>query len=415
MSIAVICTGTELLKGGCCNTNLHLLGDLLKQRAIPPVMELSIGDHADELCFAISCALQIADTLIISGGLGPTSDDITLHTVNRFFDTELIEVPELKEKVEKLWALRHNSRCPKFQYKQALIVKGGKFFPNPAGVASGIGFSVDYAGKLRHIYLLPGPPAEFETVLNNGVLDEIVANAPEKLHTAGFLACGIGEVMVAGIVEPLIKPLGLEIAYTAVPGGTKLFLSGKDETLLAAAIEQCRRAIGKNALDNNCFDLPAALLKKLVAEKLTFGCAESCTGGKVADAMVSLPGASAVFQGGIVSYANQVKNHLLDVEKTTLDSAGAVSVECAEQMARGACQALKCDCAVSTTGIAGPDGGTPEKPVGLVYVGACVKGVCSVRELHLRGSRQMIRERAVAGALQLLWELLNTPECDNLC
>ncbi len=415
MSIAVICTGTELLKGGCCNTNMHLLGSKLAAHALPPVMELSIGDHAGELCYAISCALKVADTIIISGGLGPTADDITLHTVNRFFGTELEEVPALKEKVEKLWALRHNSRCPKFQYKQAQIIRGGRYFDNPAGVASGISFDVEYGSRNRHIYLLPGPPAEFETVLNNGMLDEIVSHAPEKLFTSGFFIYGMGEVMVAKTVEPLLEQLPLEVAYTAMPGGTKLFLSGKDELLLAAAIGKCRQAIGKNALEVNCFDLPSALLKKLAAGKLTFGCAESCTGGMVANAIVSLPGASAVFQGGIVSYANQVKNNLLEVPENILASVGAVSAECAEYMAKGACKALNSDCSVSTTGIAGPDGGTPEKPVGLVYVAACVKGVCAVRELHLRGNRQMIRERAVAGALQLLWELLNTPELDTVC
>ena len=415
MSIAVICTGTELLKGGCCNTNMRLLGEKLTRHALPPVMELSIGDHAGELCYALSCALKIADTIIISGGLGPTTDDITLHTVNRFFGTELVEIPELKEKVEKLWALRHNSRCPKFQYKQAQIVRGGRYFDNPAGVASGIGFSVDYAGKMRHIFLLPGPPAEFETLLDNGMLKAITDQAQEKLYTTGFFVCGMGEVMVARTIEPLLKQLPVEIAYTAMPGGTKLFLSGKDETLLNAAIRQCRKAIGKNALDINCFDLPSALLAKLADNKLTFGCAESCTGGLAANAIVSLPGASAVFQGSVVSYANQVKKRVLGVSEDILNSVGAVSSQCAEAMARGACQALACDCAISTTGIAGPDGGTPEKPVGLVYVAACVKGVCTVRELRLRGNRQMIRERAVAGALQLLWELLNTPELDTVC
>ena len=126
MSIAVICTGTELLKGGCCNTNMQLLGAELAALAQPPVMELSIGDHPDELCFALGCALKIADTVIISGGLGPTSDDITLETIATFFGLKLEIIPELKEKVEKRWALRHTGHCPKFQYKQALIVKGGK-------------------------------------------------------------------------------------------------------------------------------------------------------------------------------------------------------------------------------------------------------------------------------------------------
>ncbi len=412
MPIAVICTGTELLKGGCCNTNMQLLGTKLTGNALCPVLELSVGDHAGELCFALSCALKNADTIIISGGLGPTSDDITLHTVARFFGVKTIEVAELKEKVKKCWALRHNSHCPKFQYKQAMIVENGKYFDNPAGVASGIGFEVVYGGILRHVYLLPGPPAEFETVLANGMLDEIVSHAADKIYTNGFFICGIGEVMVARTVEVLLKDLPLEISYTAVPGGTKLFLSGSDKLLIDAATEKARSAIGVNALEAGCFDLPSAILDKLNTRALSFGTAESCTGGLVADSLVSLPGASAVFQGGIVSYANEVKHDLLKVSQDILQNHGAVSPQCAEAMALGACKALNCRCSVSTTGIAGPDGGTEEKPVGLVYVAACIDGLTAVRELHLHGSRRMIRERAAAGALQLLWELLMRPEND---
>ncbi|MBE6358766.1 MAG: nicotinamide-nucleotide amidohydrolase family protein [Lentisphaerae bacterium] len=410
MSIAVICTGTELLKGGCCNIDMQLLGAKLAGISQVPVMELSIGDHADELYFALSSALKIADTLIISGGLGPTADDITLHTVARFFGVELQEVPELKEKVKKCWMERHNSHCPKFQYKQALIVKGGRYFDNPAGVASGIGFQVSYGGKMRRIYLLPGPPSEFETVLNNGVLDDIAANAEEKLYTSGFFVCGVGEVSAARTVEELLQNHPVELAYTAMPGGTKLFISGKDSGMVNAATLLANQALAPNALEPGFFDLPSALLKKLSDRQYSFGCAESCTGGVIADLIVSLPGASTIFKGGIVSYANEIKNSLLNVPENILETYGAVSKECALAMVQGACTALNCQCAVSTTGIAGPDGGTPEKPVGLVYVAASVNGLTASRELHLRGNRRMIRERAAAGALQLLWELLNVPE-----
>lgn len=414
MPTAVICTGTELLKGGCCNTDLQYLGSKLTACALPPVMELTIGDHPDELCYAIGCALKQADTLIISGGLGPTSDDITLETVSRFFGVKLVLVPELKEKVEKFWAMRHSGHCPKFQYKQAMIVENGRYFDNPSGTASGIAFETMYGGKMRHVYLLPGPPGEFETVLNNGVLDELQANGDKKLYTDGFLICSVGEAFVSKHVEAMFKGLDLELAYTAVPGGTKLFLSGKDQELVSAAIQKAREFFGKNALPAGCFDLPETLLNKLRSRNLTLGCAESCTGGMTADAIVSIPGASDIFQGGIVAYDNSVKEKLLQVPAQILQESGAVSSQCAEAMALGACRALNCSCAVSTTGIAGPGGGTPEKPVGLVYVGAAVNGLAAVKELRLRGSRRMIRERAVAAALYLLYELLDAPE-NNLC
>lgn len=410
MPIAIICTGTELLKGGCCNTDLYFAGAELARHAMPPVMEICIGDHPQELCCALADSLKQADILIISGGLGPTTDDITLETVARFFGVKTIEVPELKEKVRKCWAMRHNSRCPEFQYKQAMIVENGKYFDNPAGVASGIGFQVEYNKKLRRIFLLPGPPAEFETVFHNGVLDEIITASDKKTYTSGFFICGIGEVMTAKTVEPMFTGLPLEIAYTAAPAGTKLFLSSEDPQLLDAAVQKAKETFGPAALDRDCFDLPAALLRKLSAAGLTLGCAESCTGGIIADTIVSIPGASDVFKGGIISYANSVKINTLGVSEEIIAGVGAVSADCASAMVQGACRVLGCNCAVSTTGIAGPDGGTPEKPVGLVYVAASVNGLSTVKELRLHGNRKMIRERAAANALQLLWQLLNAPE-----
>ncbi len=414
MPIAVISTGTELLKGGCCNTNLQLLGAKLTALAMPPVMELTIGDHKSELCFALGCALQQADTIILSGGLGPTSDDITLETTATFFGLKLVEAAELKEKVEKRWALRHSGHCPKFQYKQAMIPEGGHYFDNPSGTASGIAFDTFYGGKMRHIYLLPGPPGEFETVLNNGVLQELEKQQSERLFTTGFLICATGESFVAKHAENLFKDQDIELAYTAVPGGTKLFLSSKDPELITGAVKKAQEFFGKNALNPGEFDLPSALLKKLRDKNFTFGCAESCTGGICADTIVSIPGASDIFKGGIVSYANSAKADILGVPEEILDNYGAVSSQCAEAMVQGTCKALKCNCAISTTGIAGPGGGTAEKPVGLVYIAAAVNGLTAVKELFLHGNRRMIRERAAAAAFFLLYELLDSPE-NNKC
>ena len=415
MSVAIICTGTELLKGSCCNTNMRFAGAGLTANSLPPVLEISVGDHADELCHAISCALKSADILLISGGLGPTSDDITLAVTARFFGVKLVQNPQLRAKVEARWALRHRGHCPKFQYKQSEVVENGKIFDNPVGTASGIAFSTMYGSRMRHIYLLPGPPAEFETVFTTGVLPDILKLAGNQKHTCGFLACGIGEAAVSRICETVIASLPLEIAYTAGPYGTRVYLTGSDPELISSTIELLRQNIGKNALPAGCCDLPAAVIKKLADNNMTFGCAESCTGGIIADTTVSIPGVSTVFKGGIVAYANEVKNALLNVPREILQQYGAVSSECAAAMAAGACRALDCSCAVSTTGIAGPDGGTTEKPVGLVYIACCVNGLTAIKELHLSGNRQMIRDRAAAGAFQLLWEILDSPESEQLC
>ncbi len=416
MSIAIISTGTELLKGCCCNTNAAFAGNLLTQCGLPPVLEISAGDQSGELFFAISSALKKADILIISGGLGPTSDDITLETVARFFALDLIIDPVLQKKVEEFWAARHGkSHCPKSQYKQAQIPSEGKYFDNPCGVASGIGFHTLYDGQLRHIFLLPGPPAEFEHVFSEKVLNEILKISEQKKYTSSFMICNTGEAVVARKIEPALKNLPVEIAYTAIPGGTKLFLSSNDRPVLESAIEKAHDILQDNALPVNCTNAAKYIIDTLKSTASTLGCAESCTGGLVANEFVSVPGASAVFKGSIIAYANEIKQNLLSVPETVLAEFGAVSKECAEAMALGACKSLNCDCAVSTTGIAGPDGGTPEKPVGLVFVGAAYKGVCAVRRLNLRGNRRMIRERAVAGALNLLIELLKSSEKGSLC
>ncbi|MBE6389562.1 MAG: nicotinamide-nucleotide amidohydrolase family protein [Lentisphaerae bacterium] len=412
MPIAVICTGSELLKGSCCNTNMQLLGMELTARALPPALELTVADHPAELFHALSCAMQVADTLIICGGLGPTRDDITLETVCRFFGKDCIIVPELKDKVESAWQLRHKGHCPKFQYKQAMIPTGGKYFHNPVGVASGIAFHTVYDGKLRNICLLPGPPGEFESVLHNGMLDHITAAAVQhtEQYTSGFLVIGTGESIALAKTEALLKDRPLEIACTSSAYGTRIFLTGTDQQMVADSLDILDRMLPFPHLAPGETDLPSALFRELSNRNKTIGCAESCTGGLVADSLVNIPGISALFSGGIVAYANTVKERLLGVSPEILQKYGAVSPECAVAMAQGACGALNCDCSVSTTGIAGPGGGTPEKPVGLVYIAAAVNGKSAVKELHLHGSRRMIREKAVAQALILLYDLLKKPE-----
>ena len=411
MAIAVICTGTELLKGSAVNTNMAFLGRELTAAGMPAVLEITVGDHADELIRAIGTALQIADTLVISGGLGPTTDDLTLDTVARFFDLKLVVDPELKDKVEKFWNFHHKGRCPKNQFRQARLPENGFILPNPVGSASGIGFECYYGGINRKVFLLPGPPNEFEPMANESLLPRLKADKADRTITAGFLCCA-GESTVFPVVEQAVSHLPVEVACAAGAGGTRIFLSGNSADTVDGAIAIARSVLTCPILPTGEFDMAEYLLKLLTKSNRTFGCAESCTGGLVANRFVTIPGASGVFLGGITAYANEIKSALLDVPENILTEFGAVSAQCAEAMAAGCAKALKCNCAVSTTGIAGPGGGTPEKPVGLVYVSACVNGKTISKELRLRGGRRMIRERAVENALILLYTLLTSPEMD---
>lgn len=414
MSIAVICTGTELLKGSAVNTNMAFLGRELCAAGLPATLEITVGDHTSELVEAVADALKMADTLIISGGLGPTTDDMTLDTVARFFGVALNDDEELKEKVQTFWNFHHPGRCPKAQFRQARIPEGGFVLPNPVGSASGLGFETTFGGKLRRIFLLPGPPREFEPMVKDFLLPKLLENRRGKLETCGFLCCA-GESMVFPVVEKAVAGLPVEVACAAGAGGTRIFLSSSESTTVARAVEIARNVLKCPMLPEGEYDMAEYLIKFLKNSKLTFGCAESCTGGLVANRFVTIPGASDIFNGGIVAYANEVKRDLLKVPSAILEEKGAVSADCASAMAEGCCAALQCDCSVSTTGVAGPGGGTPEKPVGLVYIAASLKGVTATRELKLRGDRRAIRERAVESALLLLYQLLNSPEVQNKC
>ena len=407
MNIAFISTGTELLKGSAVNTNLRCFGSALAAAGIPLHQEIACGDRKQEIAEALSAALKSSEILLVSGGLGPTSDDITLETVARFFGLELHQDPALTLKIENFWkALGRSIPCPKSQFKQAMLPDNGVAIDNPRGSASGIHITADYAGITRHIFLVPGPPSEFEPMIAESILPAILELVPDRLKTVGFLCAGVGESMAAKTLEKSITALGVEIAYCADASGTRVFLSSDDDEKLLLADRTAHDLMGANAMPDGILDPVTRTIGLLQEKGLTLVTAESCTGGMIANSIVERSGVSSVFAGSAVTYSNALKEKMLGVPAEVLREHGAVSQECACAMAKGAAEHLGADAAVATTGIAGPDGGTPEKPVGLVYVAACVKGEVLCRELKLRGGRTMIRQRAAAQALILLNTML---------
>ena len=407
MNIAFISTGTELLKGSAVNTNLRCFGSALAAAGIPLHQEIACGDRKQEIAEALSAALKSSEILLVSGGLGPTSDDITLETVARFFGLELRQDPVLTLKIENFWkALGRSIPCPKSQFKQAMLPENGIAIDNPRGSASGIDIKVDYAGISRRVFLVPGPPSEFEPMIAESILPAILEIVPDRLKTVGFLCAGVGESTVAKTLEKPVTALGVEIAYCADASGTRVFLSSSDDALLAEADRVAHDLMGASAMPDGVLDPVTRTIDLLKEKGLTLVTAESCTGGMIANSIVERSGVSAVFAGGAVTYSNELKEKMLGVPAELLAAHGAVSPECACAMVRGAAEKMGADAAVATTGIAGPDGGTPEKPVGLVYIAAFVRGEVLCRELKLRGGRTMIRQRAAAQALNLLNTML---------
>ena len=411
MGISVICTGTELLRGSTVNTNLAELGSELTARGVKLDAAFTVGDRAEDLYGALADALRLSDCVVFIGGLGPTADDLTLPCAARFFGLELHQDAALSAKVDEFWARLHQGRCPKNQYKQAMLPEGGRAIPNPNGSASGIEFSGMYDHRLRHIFLLPGPPSEFVPMVRDYLAARLTELVGATEHVRGFLAAGVGESFASRLVEQAFGGPDPALAYTANFEGTRVYVCDADPAEADRKFAVVRAAVGDAALPEGEFALAPYLVKQLTQRDFTFCAAESCTGGAIASTIVDVPGTSRVFMGGVVAYDNMVKHELLGVPAPTLEHHGAVSSETAEAMACGVAAKLHTDCSVATTGIAGPGGGTPEKPVGLVYVAAYCKGKCEVREFRFRGGRDAIRRRAVAKALLLMLEMLENCEC----
>ena len=415
MSIAVISTGTELLKGTVLNTNLAFLGRELGTLGLSIRLALIAGDREQELYTACAEALAAADTLIISGGLGPTRDDITLDATARFFGLELEPHPELVEKVTAFWHERHRGRVPGQVLRQARAPRGAAILPNPNGSASGFRIDTVYDSRPRRIYLLPGPPREFEPMAHASLLPELARSMESEGHeyTLGFLAAGEPEFQLQVRFEKALEGFPVELAYCATPAGTRVFVSGSDSGQVRNAAELARSLSGPWALPFGELELPAAVLAELGRTRRTLVTAESCTGGMISAALTAVPGASNAYLGGAVVYSNRLKHRLLGVPQEILDRFGAVSAECAGAMVDGATERLGGDCAIAVTGIAGPAGDDTDKPVGLVYIGVRAGEKRSVEEFHFRGDRNAVRERSCGSALLMLYRLLKEDEVDS--
>ena len=414
MSIAVISTGTELLKGTVLNTNLAFLGRELGSHGLSIRLGITAGDRAPDLHAACADAMADADTLIVSGGLGPTRDDITLDAVARFFGLELEPDPALVESVTAFWRRRHTGRIPKPMLRQARTPHGAGILPNRNGSAAGFRIDTLYAGRPRRIYLLPGPPCEFEPMVHDFLIPDLM-NGPEaknREYTFGFLAAGAPEFELQQKLGKALAGLRIELAYCATPAGTKVFVSGSDPEEVQKAGELARAEAGPPALASGELELPAAVLAELNRRHWMLVTAESCTGGMISAALTAVPGSSESYRGGAVVYSNALKHQLLGVPSEILDTFGAVSAECAEAMVDGAAKQLQGDCAMAVTGIAGPGGGSEEKPVGLVYIGVRAGEKRLVREFHFPGNRSMVRERTAANALLMLHRLLQEDQIE---
>ena len=409
MTAEIICVGTELLLGNIVNTNAAFLSEKLAYLGINCYFQTVVGDNRDRLLSVINTALSRADILIFSGGLGPTEDDLTKETVAEALGKKLIRDKWAEQEIADYFALR--GRIPTDNnWKQADVIEGCDILYNKNGTAPGIFVS---EGEKTFI-LLPGPPLELKSMFTDSVMPKLQQKCGQVFYSQTVKIVGPGESSVeTQILDMLNTQENPTIAPYAKTGEVHLRVTAraKDEKeareKTAPVVEELYRRFGNAVYTTDADEtLEMALTKLLIKKKYTMTTAESCTGGMIAARMVNAPGVSAVLKSGFITYANEAKEELLGVSHDTLEKFGAVSRETAEEMAEGAVKAAHADAAVAVTGIAGPDGGTKEKPVGLVYIGVNVRGNVEVREYHFSGSRQKIRESVTAAALTFLREKL---------
>lgn len=405
MRIEILNTGTELLLGSTLNTHGHWMGQQLLKMGLRVQRQTTVPD-GQAIHEAIRESLLRCDALIVTGGLGPTSDDVTREAVAEVLDVELIQDEHAARTMREFFEARGYDHFPEANLKQALVPVGADVLPNPNGTAPG-SYVPPRLGKVSAcaIFLLPGPPRELHPMFESEVAPRLKAlagieNAGEAIE---LKFVGIGESSFAeGVDEALQAIEGLEFGYCARLGELDLRLIGGPQAIDAAR-ELVRSPFGKNYVSDDGSDLETVVIRELTERGLTLATAESCTGGLIANRLTNVPGASAVLTHGYVTYANRAKVEMLAVSEETLAQYGAVSEETCREMAAGALAASGADLAISVTGIAGPGGGSEEKLVGTVFLGLAEKGkeVAVFQKRHPRG-RKSFKEQVSQVALDLI-------------
>jgi nicotinamide-nucleotide amidase len=398
-TIEVICTGSELLLGDTLNTNLGWLGRELATMGARLARETCVPDDRLVLTEAFATALERSDMVITIGGLGPTRDDLTRSVAASVLGCPIAPSPAVAEGIRLFLAGRGLTVPETAIAVQSEVLVGAGVLANRNGTAPG--FWCERDGKV--LVLLPGPPGEFRAMFRQEVAPRLLPLLVPQFECAEIRVSGIPESQVAAIVDGL-SLAGVEVGYCAKPGGITVRLEapfGHGEGL-AAAEARARTALLPYALPADAATLPAAVGLLLLARGLTVATAESCTGGAIAAALTDVPGSSAYLEGAVVSYSNRWKHEFLGVREETLAGWGAVSEQTIGEMLRGLLDRYGVDCGIAVSGIAGPAGGTAEKPVGLVFIGTAVGGDQCRRRFVFRGDRAEVRRRTVFAALNQL-------------
>ena len=402
----IIAVGTELLLGNIVNTNARDISQALSAVGVNVFWHTVVGDNPQRLKDALDVARKRADIIITTGGLGPTYDDLTKQTICEAFGKPLVLHQDIVEDLRVFFEKNVHMEMPSNNIQQAELPEGCTVFDNPVGTAPGCAF---VSGGV-HVLMLPGPPFEMLTMLKNHVVPYLRSLSDEVIVSHDIMTFGLGESPMEELMREKMRHMeNPSLATYAKPSEVRLRATAKAESveaaeaMLAPVVKDVTDFLGNYVYGVDVASLEAVCVRLLKEKGLTLATAESCTGGRVAERITALPGVSAVYRGGVVSYWTQVKAGVLGVLQAILDAHGAVSEETARAMAEGARRVTGAEIAVSVTGVAGPDPDERGVPVGIVYIGLATPDGTFCRPLDLgKRRRDRIQDLASNHALDVV-------------
>lgn len=409
MQAEIISIGDELLIGQTVNTNASWIGTELSAIGIPVKWGVTIADDKEAILESIDTAMKRSQLVIVTGGLGPTKDDITKHTLCEYFETELVMNQEVLERIEAIFARRSRPML-ETNRQQAALPKSCEVVHNFHGTASGMWFE-KYGSVLVS---LPGVPYEMKGMMKDSLLLKFQERFQvSSLYHRTILTTGIGESFLAEKMsdwENRVREAGFGLAYLPSPGMVKLRITSargeSDAAAIDAFFEELTLALPYHVFGNENETLSEVIGKLLRQQNKTVGTVESCTGGGLAASIISMPGSSDYFQGSLVTYSNELKQKLVHVKPETLALYGAVSEETVKEMSTGGLRELDVDCCISTSGVAGPDGGSIEKPVGTVWISVATQEKVIAKQFNFGDNRERNIQMTIFAGLNLLRSVL---------
>lgn len=410
MTVELISVGTEILMGNIVNTNAAFLSAQCVALGLSCYHQSVVGDNEGRMEEAMQTALSRSELVLVSGGLGPTRDDLTKEVAAKVMEKKLVMDMRTRDRIQAYFDRIKRTDITENNWKQAMVPEGAIVLDNDNGTAPGL--ILEKEGKA--MILLPGPPGELIPLFQKKVRPYLEQLQEEKMYSCMVKICSVGEsraeTMVADLLEGQTNPT---IAPYAKTGEVHFRITAREKTqeaaelLMEPVLEEMQRRFGSRIYTVREEEtLEEVVVRLLEQGRLTITTVESCTGGLLSGQLVKVPGASKVLERGFVTYSNEAKNQMVGVSQTTLEEMGAVSQETAEEMAEGGRKAAGADVGISITGVAGPGGGTEEKPVGMVCMACSIRGKIRRETFYFSGDREKIRKSSVVQGLNLVREEL---------